>query len=133
MAKKPAKTTKKAKKVKADPAPAPAKKSATAKAPAKRYKATPAGTTDKNHLISVIRETTGCTALVAKEAIDGVLGTITSSLKKNKKVRLIGFGSFVVAKLHARRGRNPHTGETIRVKASKTVRFKVGQTLKRSV
>ena len=130
MARKPAKKTKK---TKTDPAPAPAKKPATTKAPAKRYKATPAGTSDRNHLISVIRETTGCTAVVAKEAIDGVLGTITSSLKKNKKVRLTGFGSFVVAKLPARQARNPYTGGTIRVKASKTVRFKVGQTLKRSV
>ena len=136
MAKKPAKTPKKAKKAKKTEtvaAPAPAKKPAKAKAPAKRYKATPAGTGDKKHLTAVIQETTGCSALVAKKTLDGVLGTITSSLKKNKKVRLTGFGSFVVAKLPARRARNPYTGETIRVKASKTVRFKVGQTLRRSV
>ena len=134
MAKKPAKTPKKAKKVKkTETDAAPAKKPATAKAPAKRYKATPAGTGDKKHLTAVIQETTGCSALVAKNTLDDVIGTITSSLKKNKKVRLIGFGSFVVAKLPARRGRNPRTGEPIRVKASKTVRFRAGQTLKRFV
>ena len=55
------------------------------------------------------------------------------TLKKNQKVQLVGFGKFTVAKRAAHAGRNPRTGEAVRVKASKVVRFKAGQTLKRSV
>jgi DNA-binding protein HU-beta len=62
-----------------------------------------------------------------------LLGTIGASLKKNQKVQLTGFGSFVVSKRRARKGRNPRTGKAIRVKASKSVRFRPGQTLKRSL
>ncbi len=62
-----------------------------------------------------------------------LIGTITSSLKKNQKLQLVGFGTFTVAKRAGRKGRNPRTGEAIRIKASKSVRFKAGQTLKRSV
>jgi DNA-binding protein HU-beta len=62
-----------------------------------------------------------------------LLGTIGASLKKNQKVQLTGFGSFVVSKRRARKARNPATGEEIRVKASKSVRFRPGQTLKQSI
>ncbi len=111
----------------------PAKKASAAKKPAKRYKATPANMSDKEHLIALIQETTGCTAKAGKDTLDSLIGTITTSLEKNKKVQLIGFGSFEVKKRPARKARNPRTGESIRVKASKTVRFKAGQTLRRSV
>ncbi len=104
-----------------------------AKKPTRRYTATPPGTSDRVHLIGLIRGTTGCTAKAAKETLDGVLGTIGASLKRNQKVQLTGFGSFVVTKRGARKARNPRTGEAIRVKASKTVRFRPGQTLKRSL
>ena len=103
------------------------------KAPTKRYSATPADRSDREHLMTVIQGITGCSAKAAKETFDGLIGTITASLKKNKKVQLTGFGSFTVAKRSARKGRNPSTGESIRIKASKSVRFKNGQTLKRSV
>jgi len=84
-------------------------------------------------LTGIIQAGTGCTAKAAKETMDALIGTITSSLKKNRKVQLVGFGTFTVAKRAARAGRNPGTGEAIRVKASKSVRFKAGQTLKRSI
>ncbi len=100
---------------------------------AKRYTATPSGTSDRDHLIGMIRRTTGCKAHAARETLNGVLGTIGASLKKNQKVQLTGFGLFVVAKRGARKARNPRTGEAIRVKASKFVRFRPGQTLKRSL
>ncbi len=103
------------------------------KAPAKRYKATPSGTNDRKHLIALIQNTTGCSAQRARETLNGLLGTIGASLKKNQKVQLTGFGSFVVSKRGARKARNPRTGESIRVKASKSVRFRPGQTLKRSL
>jgi len=102
-------------------------------APAKRFKPTPAGASDKQHLMALIRKTTGCTAVAAKETLDGLIGTITASLKKNKKVQFVGFGSFEVVRRGARKGFNPRTGERIRIKASRYVRFKAGQTLKRSI
>lgn len=130
MARTPARRTTKAKSATRR---APAKKPAATRTPVKRYGPTPAGVSDKDHLIAVIRETAGCNRDVAKRTLDGLIATITASLKKNQKVQLTGFGSFQVAKRPAHKGRNPRTGETIRVKASKSVRFKAGQTLKRSV
>ena len=113
----------------------PARRAVTkpAKKAAGRHAATPAEKSDKEHLVMVIRGTAGCSAAVAKQTLDSVIGTITASLKKNKKVQLYGFGTFIVAKRLARRGRNPQTGEAIRIKASKTVRFKPSMTLKESV
>jgi DNA-binding protein HU-beta len=89
-----------------------------------------AGTSDKDHLISVIQAGTGASKKAAGETLDALLETVTLSLKKNKKVQLRGFGSFEVVKRKARKGRNPATGEAIRIKASKGVRFKAGTKLK---
>ncbi|MDP6515442.1 MAG: HU family DNA-binding protein [Alphaproteobacteria bacterium] len=112
----------------------PAKSTTKSKpAPTKRFKATPEGTNDRQHLTGIIQAGTGCTAKAAKATMDALIGTVVSSLKKNRKVQLVGFGTFTVAKRAARSGRNPRTGESIRIKASKSVRFKAGQTLKRSV
>lgn len=118
MAKKP--TTKKA-----APAAKPAK--------AKTYKATPADLNDRAHLIAVLQAATGCTATAAREALGDVLGTISASLKKNGKVQLVGFGTFNVTKRAARAGINPKTGAAIKIKASKSVRFKPGAALKGSL
>ena len=103
------------------------------KARAKRYTATPSGTSDRKHLIGLIQSTTGCSAQGAKETLNRLLGTIGASLKKNQKVQLTGFGSFVVSKRRAYKGRNPRTGEAIRVKALKYVLFRPGRPLKRSL
>ena len=103
------------------------------KKPARRYKATPEGMNDRQHLMDVIRSGTGCTATAARETMTGLLRTIMASLKKNQRVQLAGFGTFKVSKRAARKGRNPRTGEAIRIKASKSVRFKAGRTLKNSV
>ena len=110
-----------------------AKKSPATKKPARRYKATPEGSGDRQHLIGVIQAETGCTATAARETMITLLGTITTSLKKNKRVQLAGFGTFIVSKRAAHKGTNPGTGEAIRIKASKSVRFKAGRTLKNSV
>ncbi len=120
-------------KKKARVAPTPVKKATASKSSAKRYRATPSGTSDRQHLLALIQETTGCSARAAKETFNGIIGSITASLKKNKKVQFLGFGSFVVTKRPAHKGRNPQTGESIQIKASKAVRFRAGQTLKRSV
>ena len=116
------------------PAKKPAKsKTAPATKPAKRYKAAPEGVSDRQHLINVIQARAGCTAKTAKETMDDLIGTITASLKKNQKFQIVGFGSFTVTKRGARKGRNPQTGAAIRIKASKSVRFKNGQALKRAL
>lgn len=125
---------KKPAKVKAAPVKKPAKvKAATAKTSVKLYKATPKDVSDRQHLNNIVQVSTGCTAKAAKETMNALIAAITATLKKNKKLQLVGFGSFTVAKRAGRKGRNPGTGEAIRIKASKTVRFKAGQSLKRSV
>jgi len=98
-----------------------------------RNQATPANSTDRDHLLGVIKANTECTNQMAKDALDGIIGTITASLKTNKRVQLVGFGTFEVRKRKARKGRNPQTGEAIRIKASKTVGFKPGKALKGSI
>jgi len=69
----------------------------------------------------------------AERAVDAVLESIKKGVKKDKKVALIGFGNFEVAKRAARMGVNPKTGEKMPIKASKTVKFKPGQALKDAV
>ncbi len=110
-----------------------AKAETTRKGTAKLFKVTPPNTSDRQHLIGQIQDAASFSAQIAKETLDAVLGTIAASLKKNQKVQLTGFGTFVVAKRPARNARNPRTGEVIRAKASKSVRFRPGQPLKRSV
>ena len=108
---------------------AKAKTPANKRAGGERRVATPAGASDKGHLVGVIQAGTGSSKKAAKETLDALLDTVTLSLKKNKKVQLVGFGSFEVVKRRARKGRNPATGEAIRIKASKGVRFKAGAKL----
>ncbi|MBW1764797.1 MAG: HU family DNA-binding protein [Deltaproteobacteria bacterium] len=69
----------------------------------------------------------------AKEAVECVLGSITKSLKKKQSVTLIGFGTFKVDKRKARKGRNPQTGETMKIKAKKVPKFVPGKALKDAV
>ncbi len=119
------------------PAPkntAPKKTAAKKAAPAKvAPKATPADMNDRAHLAGILQAATGCTAVAARNALADVLGTISASLKKNGKVQLVGFGTFTVTKRAARAGINPKTGEKIKIKASKSVRFKPGAALKGSL
>ncbi len=131
MARKPASKTRKATRAKSTPS---ARRSKTARSGASRVTlATPSGVSDKEHLVSVIQESSGCGKGAAKQTLDNIVASITASLKKNQRVQLVGFGSFEVTRRPARKGRNPRTGDSIRVKASKGVRFKAGQTLKRAV
>ena len=127
------KAAKAAAKAPARRAKAPAKKAAAKRAAPKaaaRLTATPAGSSDKDHLISVIQSGTGSSKKAATDTLAAVLGTVGASLKKNQKVQLVGFGTFEVVKRRARKGRNPATGAAIRIKASKGVRFKAGTKLK---
>lgn len=98
-----------------------------------KTRATPGGLTDRDHLIGVIQDGTGSSKLAAKRTLDAILGTVTLSLKKNARFQIAGFGTFSVGKRKARMGRNPRTGEAIKIKASKSVRFKAGTKLKAGV
>jgi DNA-binding protein HU-beta len=69
----------------------------------------------------------------AEKAVNAVIDAIKDGIKKDAKVQLVGFGTFTVKKRKARTGRNPQTGEQIKIKASKTIGFKPGKTLKDSL
>ncbi len=87
----------------------------------------------KSDLVEAVANITGVSKAEANRAVDAVFTTITDNLAKGEDVRLIGFGSFSVAKRAARKGRNPQTGETIRIQASTQAKFKAGETLKGAV
>lgn len=88
---------------------------------------------NKNDLIAAVAEKTGLTKAQAGEAVDAVLDAITGTLKSGDEVRIIGFGNFSVSERAASEGRNPRTGETIQIPASKTPKFKAGKGLKDAV
>ena len=69
----------------------------------------------------------------AQEAVDCVFASITKALRKGDPVTLVGFGTFKVTKRKARKGRNPQTGEEIKIKASKAAKFTPGKSLKEAV
>jgi len=73
------------------------------------------------------------TKAAAERAVEAVLESIKKGVKKDKSVQLIGFGTFSVAKRAARAGINPQTGEKIKIKASKTVKFKPGAGFKAAI
>ena len=75
----------------------------------------------------------GLTKKAAGEALEAAIEAVSKALKKGDRVQIPGFGSFNVSKRGARKGRNPKTGATIQIKASKNVRFKAGKELKDSL
>ena len=88
---------------------------------------------NKSELISAIAESSSLTKADAGRALDGTISAITESLSNSEAVTLIGFGTFEVRDRAARSGRNPQTGETIQIKASRNPAFKAGKALKDSV
>ena len=78
----------------------------------------------KAELVSAMAEKAGLTNAQAKRALDAMMNTTVETLKKGDKVVLLGFGTFSVADRPARQGRNPRTGEVIKIKAKKSVKFK---------
>jgi len=85
---------------------------------------------NKNELVAAVAEEAGITKADAGNAIDAVFNAIEGALKKGDDVRIVGFGTFAVANRAATTGRNPRTGETIQIKASKQPKFKAGKGLK---
>ena len=88
---------------------------------------------NKGDLIEVVADKAGLSKADATRAIDEVIKAVTKALKKGDQVSLVGFGTFSVKKRAARTGRNPRTGETIQIKASKVPGFKAGKALKDAV
>lgn len=88
---------------------------------------------NKNELITAVADRCDLTKGQAGDAVDAVLDTVTGALKSGDEVRLLGFGNFSVANRKATTARNPRTGETINVPASKAPKFKAGKALKEAV
>ncbi|MGY8956643.1 MAG: HU family DNA-binding protein [Alphaproteobacteria bacterium] len=88
---------------------------------------------NKNDLIAAVADSAELSKADAGKAVDSVLGNITGALQGGNEVRLVGFGTFSVAQRKATTGRNPQTGATIQIPASKQPKFKAGKALKDSV
>jgi DNA-binding protein HU-beta len=88
---------------------------------------------NKNELIDYIADSADLTKADAGRALDGFVEAVTKSLKKKKDVRLVGFGTFTVIKRKATEGRNPQTGEKIKIPAMNVPKFRVGKALKDAV
>ncbi|MCE3282181.1 MAG: transcriptional regulator subunit alpha [Chitinophagaceae bacterium] len=84
---------------------------------------------NKAELVAQFADETGITKTQANAALDSFIDAVTKTLKKGDKVTLVGFGTFSVSKRQARTGRNPQTGEAIKIKAKKVARFKAGKEL----
>jgi DNA-binding protein HU-beta len=85
---------------------------------------------NKQELVEAVSKELGTSKAGGERAVNAVLCGITKGVKKDKSVQLIGFGTFSVKKRKARMARNPQTGDAIKVKASRTVGFKVGKKFK---
>jgi DNA-binding protein HU-beta len=88
---------------------------------------------NKAELIEHVAKETETTKADAQRAVEAVFAGITATLKKGDDARFVGFGTFSVAKRAATTGRNPRTGEAIKIPASKNAKFKAGKELKEAV
>jgi len=88
---------------------------------------------NKSELIDAVAQDAGITKSSAGDAVEATLGAITEALANGDSVALVGFGTFSVRERGARTGRNPRTGETINISASKIPAFKAGKALKDAV
>lgn len=88
---------------------------------------------NKTELVDALAKKFELSASKTNEIVSHTLELMSKALAKNDTIQLIGFGSFSVKKRKAREGRNPKTGETIHIPASKAVRFSVGKALKEAV
>jgi DNA-binding protein HU-beta len=88
---------------------------------------------NKTELVAAIAEKTELSKKDAEKALKAFTEVVAEELKKGEKIQLVGFGTFEVAERAAREGRNPITGETIKIAASKAPKFKAGSQLKESI
>lgn len=87
----------------------------------------------KADLIEKMAQDAEISKTAAGKALNSFIDNIVASVKKNKKVTLVGFGTYSLSKRKARKGRNPQTGEAIKIKASKSPKFTAGKAFKDSV
>ena len=85
---------------------------------------------NKSELVEAVHDKLGGTKKAAEEAVNAFVDVVTNELSRGNKVQLVGFGTFEVRHRAARKGRNPQTGEEMRIPASKAPVFKAGKHLK---
>jgi DNA-binding protein HU-beta len=88
---------------------------------------------NKSELISKMAELAGVTKAKAERLLDALIEAITEAVERGSAVRLIGFGTFEVVRRAERAGRNPRTGEPLKIEAKKVVRFRAGKKLNEAV
>ncbi|MBV2091407.1 MAG: DNA-binding protein HU [gamma proteobacterium symbiont of Stewartia floridana] len=88
---------------------------------------------NKAELIEAMAESADISKAAAGRALDGMVNAVTEAMKAGDTLSLVGFGTFSVKERAAREGRNPQTGETIKIKASKIPSFKAGKALKDAI
>ena len=88
---------------------------------------------NKTELVAAVAEQAGLSRKDAEAAVKAFTDVVADALKNGDKIQLVGFGTFEVSERAAREGRNPQTGETMEIKASKTPKFKAGKALKDAV
>ena len=88
---------------------------------------------NKTELIAAVAERAELTKKDAEKVLKAFTDVVAEELKKGEKIQLVGFGTFEVSERAAREGRNPQTGETMKIAASKTPKFKAGKALKDSL
>lgn len=87
----------------------------------------------KDEFITKVANETGQSKAQVNKTVKAALSTITNTLKKGDKITFVGFGTFTTTKRAARMGRNPQTGEKMKIKASKVAKFKPGKNLREAV
>lgn len=88
---------------------------------------------NKSELVAAIAAQAGLSKKDAEAALKAFIDVTTKELKEGNKIQLVGFGTFEVSERAAREGRNPRTGETMKIEASKAPKFKAGKALKDAV
>ena len=88
---------------------------------------------NKAEFVSAVADASDMSKVDAAKAVEAVIEVVKKALKKGDQVSLVGFGTFVVRKRAARMGRNPRTGQQIKIKASKNPSFKAGKALKDAI
>ena len=88
---------------------------------------------NKTEIVAAISERAEISKKDAEKALKAFTNVVAEELKKGGKIQLVGFGTFEVAERAAREGRNPHTGETMTIAASKAPKFKAGKALKDAI
>ncbi len=88
---------------------------------------------NKTELVAAIAEQAEISKKDAEKALKAFTDVVAEELKKGEKIQLVGFGTFEVSERAAREGRNPQTGESMTIAASKTPKFKAGKALKDSI